>query len=219
MEVCIHTHTHTQLIHFVVQQKLSQHCKAIILQLKKKKKPLFETLRTLRSRTSLYSPLSHKAPSYIEKSQEMLLYKYFFLSKRNNLLDSTAQTIFWFLPLCFMCCREHSGNWTVACCPEFLDHRNQKRYILHCLHWRKEEEKIFFLRKKGSQLCSFSNKRHRTELARRSQKDWRSAEFHVGPWELHVIYISSLLDKTLLAGKHVKSKWQFKVKGYFFLDP
>ena len=31
-----HTHTHTQLIYFVVQQKLTQHCKAIILQEKKK---------------------------------------------------------------------------------------------------------------------------------------------------------------------------------------
>ena len=30
-----HTHTHTQLIHFVVQQKPTQHCKANILQLKK----------------------------------------------------------------------------------------------------------------------------------------------------------------------------------------
>ena len=30
-------YVYTQLIHFVVQQKLSQHCKAIILQLKKKK--------------------------------------------------------------------------------------------------------------------------------------------------------------------------------------
>ena len=91
--ICTHTHTHTELIHFVVQQKLSQHCKAIILQLKKRK-PLFETLRTLRSRTSFYSSLSCNAHSRIEESQEMLLYKNFFLSKRNNLLDSTAQTIF-----------------------------------------------------------------------------------------------------------------------------
>ena len=116
---CVYTHTHTQLIHFVVQQKLTQHCKAIILQLKKKRKPLFETLRTLRSRTSLYSSLSCKAPSYIEESQEMLLYKYFFLSKRNNFLDSTAQTIFWFLPLCFVCCREHSGNWQLLAVHSF----------------------------------------------------------------------------------------------------
>ena len=31
-------YVHLQLIHFVVQQKLTQHCKAVILQLKKKKK-------------------------------------------------------------------------------------------------------------------------------------------------------------------------------------
>ena len=29
-------YVHLQLIHFVVQQKLTQHCKAVILQLKKK---------------------------------------------------------------------------------------------------------------------------------------------------------------------------------------
>ena len=29
-------HVHTQLIHFPVQQRLTQHCKAVILQLKKK---------------------------------------------------------------------------------------------------------------------------------------------------------------------------------------
>ena len=31
-------YVYIELIHFVVQQKLTQHCKAIILQLKKKKK-------------------------------------------------------------------------------------------------------------------------------------------------------------------------------------
>ena len=38
-----------QLIHFVVQQKLTQHCKAIILQFKKKKKSdsPFVTIGTL----------------------------------------------------------------------------------------------------------------------------------------------------------------------------
>ena len=42
-----HTHTHTELIHVVVWQKATQHCKAIILQLKinskrrKKKKHKF----------------------------------------------------------------------------------------------------------------------------------------------------------------------------------
>ena len=30
-------HVYIQLIHFIVQQKLTQHCKAIILQFKKKK--------------------------------------------------------------------------------------------------------------------------------------------------------------------------------------
>ena len=31
-----HTHTDTWLIHFAVQQKLAQHCKATVLQFKKK---------------------------------------------------------------------------------------------------------------------------------------------------------------------------------------
>ena len=34
-----------QLIHFVVQQKLTQHCKAVILQLKNKNKKLFLSLQ------------------------------------------------------------------------------------------------------------------------------------------------------------------------------
>ena len=38
-----YTHTHTQLIHFIVQQKLTQHCKATILQFKKKTKLLLGT--------------------------------------------------------------------------------------------------------------------------------------------------------------------------------
>ena len=33
--IYIYTHTHIQLIRVVIQQKLMQHCKAIILQLKK----------------------------------------------------------------------------------------------------------------------------------------------------------------------------------------
>ena len=36
--IYIHTHTHISLIRFVVQQKLTQHCKAIIFQLKNKSK-------------------------------------------------------------------------------------------------------------------------------------------------------------------------------------
>ena len=31
-----HTHTHTRLIHFVSQQKLTQHCKAITIENKEK---------------------------------------------------------------------------------------------------------------------------------------------------------------------------------------
>ena len=34
----VHTHTRSQLIHIVEQQKLMQHCKAIIFQLKKIKR-------------------------------------------------------------------------------------------------------------------------------------------------------------------------------------
>ena len=37
MYICVHTHTRLQLVHIVVQEKLTQHCKAIISQLKNKK--------------------------------------------------------------------------------------------------------------------------------------------------------------------------------------
>lgn len=170
-------------------------------------KPLFETLRTLR--TSLYSSLSRTVPSHIEESQEMLLHKYFFLSKKNTLLDSTTQKPSFDFSPCVLCGAENTvgagqllAEWPQKCRKDsrfnvFIEGRNRKK--------RREERQSY--------LCSFSNKRHRNELAWRIQEDWRSAEFHVGPWELHVIYILSLLDKTLLAGKHVKSKWQFKVKG------
>lgn len=39
-----------------------------------------------------------------------------------------------------------------------------------------------------SWLCSSSIKRYRTELAWGIWKDWKSAESHIGQWELHVIY-------------------------------
>lgn len=65
-------------------------------------------------------------------------------------------------------------------------------------------------KEKENQICASSDKSYRNELARRIPKDGRFAESHVGQKECHVIHIQSLLDKTLLKGKHLKSKWQFK---------
>lgn len=100
-------------------------------------KPLFETLRTLR--TSLYSSLSHMVPSHIEESQEMLLHKYFFLSKKNTLLDSTTQKPSFDFSPCVLCGAENTvgagqslAEWPQKCRRDscfnvFIEGRNRKK--------------------------------------------------------------------------------------------
>ena len=94
-------------------------------------------------------------PSHIEESQEMLLHKYFFLSKKNTLLDGTTQKPSFDFSPCVLCGAENIvgagqslAEWPQKCRKDsffnvFIEGRNRKK------KGRKAELALFIFKQKA----------------------------------------------------------------------